>query len=130
MNKGTFRCVFGDHKYSEEATEDKEGYFVHMCIHCNLHGKYKNSLLEDEVYVEYYPNGYHKREVFSNGDEKIYYPNGKLKREVYKDGGEDHYNESGSWIYSKHCDSENEEAWFHKGEWVIKKPENWNPENG
>ena len=60
MNKGTFRCIFGDHEYSEKETKDKEGYTVRMCKHCNLHGYYKNSL-GDEYYIEYSTNGYRKR---------------------------------------------------------------------
>ena len=125
-NKGTFRCIFGEHKYSKKETRDKEGLRVHMCIHCNLHGYSKNRF--GDRHIEYYPNGYPKREVYSDGYEKIYYPDGKLKREVYKNGGEIHYNKRGVLIYRKYADGT--EKWRHKGRWYSYKPKKWNPENG
>ena len=133
MNKGTFRCVFGDHEYSEKLTFDRRrgrygntcGRYVNMCIHCNLHGKYKNSL-EDEVYVEYYTNGYRKREMWLNGNKIMYHQNGNYKTKSYRNGFEEHYNKSGVHIYTKYEDGT--EEWLHKGEWVKEKPKNWDPE--
>ena len=125
MNKHTFRCSLGKHEYSKEAIRDKHGCFVRMCIHCKLHGYYihYNGI---EVWSEYYPNGYRKRAVFSNGDEKIYHTNGYCKSLFHKDGRAYHYNKRGVTIYSKHIDST--EEWLHKGKVVREKPENWDEE--
>ena len=125
MNKGTFRCALGKHEYSEKATEDKQGFTVHMCIHCNLHGKYKNSV-GDPYYIEYYTNGYRKREVYSDGNGSIYHPNGELKSLFYKNGGGYYYNKKGVGIYRKYKDGT--EKWRHKGKWYSYRPKKWDPE--
>ena len=115
MNKDTFRCALGKHEYSEKATKDKHGYTVHMCKHCKLHGCYK--WYTNKVYIEYYPNGYPKRVVYSSEGKDIYDLNGR----------ETHYNKRGINIYIKY--SNGTEKWLHKGKLVKEKPKNWNPEN-
>ena len=117
MNKGTFRCVFGDHKYSEEKTKDKQGFTVRMCKHCNLHG-YCINYLDEKVYIEYYPNGYRKREVYSYGG---------LKKALYKCGRVYDYNKRGVCVYSNHTNGT--EEWLHRGRWYSYRPKKWNPEN-
>ena len=127
MNGNSFRCVFGDHKYYEKVTKDKQGFHVHMCIHCKLNGYYK--LFDGTtVWIEYYPNGYPKREVYSNGSEVTYYPNGKYQRTLGKNGGTEYRsNTNGINIYLKYKDGT--EEWKYKGEWVKEKSKNWDPEN-
>ena len=157
MNKNTFRCVFGDHEYSEKETKDKEGYFVHMCIHCNLHGYHyirKDFINVYKVYIEYYPNGYRKESTYSNGKEYRYnkngqlvyaryangeeewieyYDNGNRKKAVNTNGCETRFNIYGRLIYQKfkNCSGDNTyaELWFYKGKWVSEEPLNLDPEN-
>ena len=127
MNKHTFRCALGKHEYSENTSKDKINGSVHMCIHCNLHGYFKSPAIGD-IYIEYYPNGYCKREVFSDEEaESIYHPNGRLKSSLYKDGRIKHYNKSGVCIYSNHKNGT--EKWLHRGIWYSYRPKKWNPEN-
>ena len=69
-------CTKGNHEYSEKLTFDKHGLPVNRCKHCKLHGYYE-LFNGTTMMIEYYPNGYPKREVWDNGDEFLFDTNGK-----------------------------------------------------
>lgn len=99
-------CLFGHHQYNEEETEDKDGWYIHLCKICKRSGYRKlNTGLEEWLNYDEKGNCVHRKwndemEVWTDFDEE-----GNYRHERWNGGDEYWFDKHGNRTQCKYADS-------------------------
>ena len=101
-----FECSLGFHEYTIPYKNDPS---ILICKHCKRFGYYKSDY------------GYEYWTEYDNKGNQIYFKDNRGNESWYE------YNNKGNEIHYR--TNNGRERWLHKGNWVDKKPKNWEYEN-